>query len=188
MLVFTLCVALSQTPLPPGQAAPPAAQPVAFAQPPASAAQPGAQAPAAGAPDVIVEDADDEAYRIGKVIRCPLCQGMSIAESPSPIARGMMNTVRELLAQGKNQEEIIAYFERSYGEFVRLEPQTHGVNILVYILPPALLLAGIIGLLVASRRRAGSRPAPEEAAPTPVSLPSETSADAYLQAVRDEVQ
>jgi cytochrome c-type biogenesis protein CcmH len=79
---------------------------------------------------------------IGGLLRCPVCQGLSVADSPSSMARNMKAEVREKLAAGYDQEQILAYFERSYGEFVRLDPPMRGVNWLVWFGPIAVLVAG----------------------------------------------
>jgi len=145
----------------------------------------------AAAPTLVEEDIDDPAYRIGKLVRCPVCQGMSVAESPAPMARSMMARVRELVAEGKSEEEILAYFEQSYGEWARLQPKTSGSTLLVWVLPPLALLLGLA--LVVLYGRKGKAPAaaaakPQQDAQAPRDAPpSSRDADAYLQAVRDEV-
>ena len=94
---------------------------------------------------------------IGGLLRCPVCQGLSVADSPSSMARNMKAEVREKLAAGYDQEQILAYFERSYGEFVRLDPPMRGVNWLVWFGPLAVLVAG--GGVVAWAVRRSSRSA-----------------------------
>lgn len=59
------------------------------------------------------------------------------------MATKMKARVRELLAAGYDEEQVLAYFERSYGEFVRLEPARRGINWLVWIAPPLALLGGL---------------------------------------------
>ena len=79
---------------------------------------------------------------IGAVLRCPVCQGMPIADSPATMAVEMMDLVHEKVAAGQSEEEIINYFIGRYGEWVLLKPTTKGFNIFVWILPPlALFLA-----------------------------------------------
>jgi cytochrome c-type biogenesis protein CcmH len=75
------------------------------------------------------------------------------------MARNMKAEVRDKLAKGYDQEQILAYFERSYGEFVRLDPPMRGVNWLVWFGPLAVLLAGgavIAWVMRRSRRQAGA--------------------------------
>ena len=79
---------------------------------------------------------------IDSKLRCPVCQGVSIADSPSSMATKMREQVRELVAQGYSEEQVLSYFERSYGEFVRLEPPLRGLNVMLWILPGLVLLGG----------------------------------------------
>jgi cytochrome c-type biogenesis protein CcmH len=119
---------------------------------------------------------DARTQDVAALLRCPVCQGLSVADSPATMALNMKAQVREMLATGYNQDQILAYFERSYGEFVRLQPPMRGVNWLVWLGPIAALLAG--GTVVAWALR---RPPPDAArvdaepasrASTPSDLPS----------------
>ena len=82
------------------------------------------------------------AKEIDTKLRCPVCQGVSIADSPSGMATKMREQVRDLVTKGYSEEQIISYFERSYGEFVRLEPPLRGLNVMLWILPGVVLLGG----------------------------------------------
>ena len=93
--------------------------------------------------------------QVVNVVSCPVCQGLSVADSPATMARNMKAEVREKLAKGYDQEQILAYFERSYGEFVRLEPPMRGVNWLVWFGPVAGLLAGGAVIAWAMKRSRG---------------------------------
>jgi len=150
MALAALCLAA----LPPLAGPPPAPQQVAHA--------------------VSLSDAelDARANEIGALLRCPVCQGLSVADSPSMMARNMKAEVREKLAAGVGQEQIVADFERSYGEFVRLEPPLRGANWLVWFGPPAALLAGAAVIRMTMRRRAGR---PEVAAEASAEIPSRDS-------------
>jgi len=95
---------------------------------------------------------------VAALLRCPVCQGLSVADSPSSMARNMKAEVREKLVAGYDQEQILASFERSYGEFVRLDPPMRGVNWLVWLGPLAGLAAGgaaVAWALKRSSRNAG---------------------------------
>ena len=91
------------------------------------------------------------AHEVAAVLRCPVCQGLSVADSPTDLARNMKQQVRDLLAAGYDREQVLRYFESSYGEFVRLQPPLRGVNWLVWLAPAAGLLAG--GFIVARSLR-----------------------------------
>ena len=102
---------------------------------------------------------------VAAVLRCPVCQGLSVADSPTELARNMKRQARELLAAGYDREQVLAYFEASYGEFVRLQPPLRGVNWLVWVAPVLGLLAGgfiVMRALGRSRRAPAAAAAPVE--------------------------
>ena len=86
---------------------------------------------------------DDRAFEIGKELRCPVCQGMPIAESPSPMAQDMMKRVRVMLDEGKSRQEIQDYFVQRYGEWVILNPKAEGLSLLVWVLPMVFAIFGL---------------------------------------------
>jgi len=120
---------------------------------------------------------------LGKQLRCPMCQGLSIADSNSSAARAQMDKVRELVAAGKTDQQIRDYFTSRYGEWALLEPPASGMNLLVWLLPLALLVGG--GLAIARTMR---RPA--VVASVPASKPEDRppADDPYLEAVRAELR
>ena len=91
---------------------------------------------------------DAKTQEVASLLRCPVCQGMSVADSPSEMAVNMKHQVGALVARGYTREQILDYFERSYGQFVLLKPKFQGVNTLVWILP---ILAIAIGVVIVFR-------------------------------------
>lgn len=85
-------------------------------------------------------------------LRCPVCQGLSIQDSPTEMAEDMKLLIREQLAEGRSAEEVKTYFIGRYGEWVLLEPKAQGLNLAVYILPALGVIFGA-GLIVRSVRR-----------------------------------
>jgi cytochrome c-type biogenesis protein CcmH len=75
-------------------------------------------------------------------LRCPVCQGNSIQDSPSELAQEMRNLIRDQLRAGKTPDEVRAYFEDKYGEWILLAPRAEGFNLVVYLLPVVALLIG----------------------------------------------
>lgn len=114
---------------------------------------------------------------VSSLMRCPVCQGLSVADSPTPLAAAMKNEVRDMLAAGYSRQQVMEYFEQSYGEFIRLAPHARGFNLTVWLAPLALLLVGFALIL---HRRKGTAARPAEA---------DDSADltAYRERVRREV-
>jgi cytochrome c-type biogenesis protein CcmH len=85
-------------------------------------------------------------------LRCPVCQGLSIQDSPSELSQQMRSLVRDQLAAGKTPDEVKAYFISKYGEWILLEPEAKGFNTLVYALPLLLVLGGGALIVVVVRR------------------------------------
>ena len=93
-----------------------------------------------------------EATRIASELRCPVCQGLSIQDSPSPLAQQMKDVIRGQLVEGRSPAEVKQYFISKYGEWVLLEPEASGFNLLVYLLPWIGLVAGAGVIFLAVRR------------------------------------
>jgi cytochrome c-type biogenesis protein CcmH len=92
-------------------------------------------------------------------LRCPVCQGLSIQDSPSELAQSMRALVRDQLAAGKTPEQVKAYFVSKYGEWILLSPVPHGFNLLAYLFPVLVVLGG--GALIVLAVRRWTSPAPE---------------------------
>ena len=87
------------------------------------------------------------------IMRCPVCQGLSVNDSPSESARNMKRQIRAMVAAGYDDEQILSYFEAAYGEFIRMVPKAKGFNLLVWFIPGIGLLAGLGMVLMTVRRR-----------------------------------
>ena len=150
----------------------------ALAQPTADLRQDRIGSPAG--PPLAGEALERVTEEVSSLMRCPVCQGLSVADSPTPLALAMKNEVRDLLAAGYSREQVLAYFEQSYGEFIRLSPRAEGFNLTVWLAPAALLLVGFLLIL---RRRNAPQPRVEAAAPAP----ADVELDTYRERVRREV-
>lgn len=121
---------------------------------------------------------DQRTYEVASLLRCPVCQGMSVADSPSTVALDMKAQVRELLSRGYTREQILSYFERSYGQFVLLKPKFRGVNTLVWVLPILVLVAGAIVVITTAKKLEAKEPATGNQQPA-------TDSDPYIARVRE---
>ncbi|MBI3028648.1 MAG: cytochrome c-type biogenesis protein CcmH [Candidatus Rokubacteria bacterium] len=113
-------------------------------------------------------DLDEQVRLVAAQLRCPVCQNLSVADSPSEMAREMRGVIREQLQAGKTVEEIKAYFLSKYGDWILLSPRPRGLSLLVWIGPFAAAAAGIAVAVLAVRRwarraRARERPAGDPA-------------------------
>ncbi|MGE6763328.1 cytochrome c-type biogenesis protein [Corallococcus interemptor] len=150
----------------------------------------GQFAPQQAASEPLAPAQEARVQQLAKKLRCAVCQGLSVADSPSSMARAQLDKVRELVSDGKTDTEIVDYFVARYGEWVLLEPRAEGFNWFVWLGPVALVLGGLFVIL---KQR---QPLPEGAAaaqatqaPSPSTpAPSTDDADPYLQAVRRELE
>jgi cytochrome c-type biogenesis protein CcmH len=95
-------------------------------------------------------------------LRCPVCQGLSLQDSPSELAQSMRAVVRDQLAHGQTPDEVKAYFVSKYGEWILLAPEPSGFNLVAYAVPFFVVLGGGAVIFLAVRRWTSR----EEAAPS----------------------
>ncbi|MBL8919744.1 MAG: cytochrome c-type biogenesis protein CcmH [Myxococcaceae bacterium] len=117
--------------------------------------------------DPLEAEKEARVMRLGKQLRCAVCQGVSIADSPASMARAQLDKVRELVAEGKSDDEIYAYFVERYGEWVLLQPTGGGLNTVLWLGPVALLVIGLVVIVAQSRRKAAA--GATQQTPTPAS-------------------
>lgn len=128
---------------------------------------------------------EEKTFTAGLLLRCPVCQGSAIADSPSPTAINMKNEVRDLMALGFSQDQVLRYFEASYGQFVLMEPKAEGINWLVWLLPGVLLLAGLVFVGFSVKRLSAGKVKPADELPGRDSLPDDAELATYVKRVRE---
>lgn len=99
------------------------------------------------------------AARLESELRCPVCQGVSIADSPAQSAQEMRALVRDQLAAGASDGQVLAFFVARYGRWILLTPAPSGLELGLWVAPGAILVGGAL-LLVALRTRRTSVPPP----------------------------
>ena len=99
---------------------------------------------------------EEQTQLLAAELRCPVCQNLSVGDSPSEMANQMRELVREKLKNGESPEQIRAYFVSRYGEWILLAPKRQGFNWVAWLLPFGAILGGVgvIGFVV---RRSVSR-------------------------------
>ena len=109
-------------------------------------------------PDEIMSDAAKEARArdLSRELRCMVCQNQSIDDSEAPLARDLRLIVRERIAAGDSDAQVIDFLVARYGEFVLLKPRLNSHTWLLWFLTPLALGAGGIALWAHGRRRARS--------------------------------
>jgi cytochrome c-type biogenesis protein CcmH len=95
---------------------------------------------------------DPKVAEVARELRCPICQSLSVADSPTDLATQMRALIAEKLAAGESPDAIKAYFTTKYGDWVLLRPKREGFMWLVWLLPVAGLLAGGVAVVFFTRR------------------------------------
>lgn len=103
------------------------------------------------------------AQRVGDSLRCPVCRGLPITESPNDLSAQMLREVRDQVALGRSDDQIRAYFTTRFGDTVLLDPPRRGVTLLLWLLPLAALVFGAAALVRYLRSAARAPDAPDAA-------------------------
>ena len=114
------------------------------------------------------DPAEDRTRALGERIRCPVCQGESIADSPSDSARDMMDLVRTRIEEGRTDQQIIEELVASFSGSVLLDPPPRGSTIWLWVLP--IVAIGVGTGVVLSRfrpKRTTEATAPNRVSATP---------------------
>ena len=98
---------------------------------------------------------DERAHGIDAQLRCPTCQGLSIADSPATSATQMRALVREQLAAGASDDAVRGFFVARYGRWILLDPPVGGVDLVLWLAPAAIVAVG--ATLVVRRARVRGR-------------------------------
>jgi cytochrome c-type biogenesis protein CcmH len=106
-------------------------------------------------PDEIMPDPVKEARArdLSRELRCMVCQNQSIDDSDAPLARDLRLLVRERIAAGDSNSQVMDFLVARYGEFVLLKPRFNPHTLLLWLLPPLALAGGGAALWAFSRRR-----------------------------------
>jgi cytochrome c-type biogenesis protein CcmH len=105
--------------------------------------------------------ANKRAVSLGEELRCLVCQNQTIADSHAELAVDLRRQIREQIAQGKSDGQIVDFMVERYGDFVLYRPPLKATTFILWFGPPLLLLLGIIFLLRyinARRKRVEQQP------------------------------
>ena len=127
-------------------------------------------------PDEMLDDSalEARAQALDEQLRCVTCRSESIASSNSRWASDARVLVRDLVAEGRGEEEVLAYFRERYGDFVLMRPPAEGSNLILWAAAPAMLLGALAMAAIYLRRRGRVSEAP---APAPLSPEEEARLD-----------
>lgn len=126
---------------------------------------------------------DDQVNAIAKQMFCPVCENTPLDVCPTQACAQWRELIREKLAAGWSEQEVMDYFVEQYGARVLGAPPAQGFNWLVYLVPPIAILAGIFILLRAMR--SWRQPA---GAVEPISPKPPVDQDDYTRRLEEELR
>jgi cytochrome c-type biogenesis protein CcmH len=109
----------------------------------------------AAEPDEMLKDPAQEARAeaIGRQLRCPVCKTESIEESDADFTKDLRRVVREQVAAGKTDAQVLDFMHDRYGDFILLRPPFEPATWVLWLAPPTLLVLGGIFAFFMTRRR-----------------------------------
>lgn len=118
---------------------------------------------------------NDRTRAVAQQLRCLVCQGESVADSPSGFAQGIRALIHRRLAAGQTPDQIDAYLVSRYGDRILMAPPQQGIGSIAWLAPPLLVLGGLglLATLILDWRHRGR------------SVP--TAREEYLERVRAEL-
>lgn len=95
---------------------------------------------------------EDRTMSVAAELRCPVCQGLSVADSNSQTARDIRADIDQRITDGQNDTEIRQAYVDRYGEWILLRPQARGLGAVVWLAPFTAAAMGAVALVLAARR------------------------------------
>jgi cytochrome c-type biogenesis protein CcmH len=96
---------------------------------------------------------DTRVARLAAELRCLVCQNQTIAESNAELANDLKRLIREQLAAGKTDREVLDFMAARYGDFVLYRPPLKPSTALLWGAPALLVAAGGAALWFTLKRR-----------------------------------
>ena len=117
-----------------------------------------AQTPEPAFPEVAFDES--EAQNIDRMIMCPVCPAETIDQAQVEISKQMRAIVREMLAEGKDREDIFDFFVERYGKDILAAPPKSGVNLVAWLLPVFGVIAALVAVFFIIRSMTQREPSP----------------------------
>jgi len=125
---------------------------------------------------------DDEVNAIARKLYCPVCESTPLDVCPTQACKEWRDLIRTMLIEGKTEDEILQHFVDQYGARVLAEPPKEGFFWLIYLLPPAVILIGVVILF----RSLKEWTKPKAAAP--VQSAAQVQKDDYVSRLEEELK
>lgn len=94
---------------------------------------------------------DQRTLEVARQIQCPVCNGESVADSPSLKAAEMRAVIRQQLAAGRSEQQVLGYFSQAYGSDILESPSKQGFTSLIWLMPLLMIAAGTVAVIMLAR-------------------------------------
>ena len=132
----------------------------------------------------IEEITDNEVNAIAKQLYCPVCENIPLDVCPTQACAEWRELIRLKISEGWNADRIKEYFALQYGDRVLAAPPARGLNWLVYVIPPVIVLGGVYILYRAFKT--WKQPSPQAASTESTANPDEV--DEYTLRIEEELK
>jgi cytochrome c-type biogenesis protein CcmH len=130
---------------------------------------------------------DDDVNRVARELYCPICENTPLDVCETQACEDWRELIREKLAAGQSDQEIINYFAEIYGERARATPATRGISLVVWVLPViGVIVGGFYFVRLLQRWLARGTTANSETVPISTSGPQDEMAD-YVTRLEREI-
>ena len=130
---------------------------------------------------------EQRAHQVAATLKCPVCHDLSAADSPAPVAQQMRAKIASELRAGRTPDQVRADFVTAYGDWILLSPPQRGLNLLPWLAPGLLGLAGL-ALVAVSIRRWSQVPVVTAAAGPPLDEADRRLIEKAMAAVGNEIE
>ena len=137
-------------------------------------------------PALAQEPTFDEVNQVARKLNCPTCQSLNLADCRTQTCSQWRDQIKDMLASGMGEQEILDWYAAQYGDEVLQEPPRRGVSLYVWVLPGVALLGGVIWLGYSLKKWSAKR-----AIPIPVvcgAAPPADAPDDYLSRVEQDLK
>lgn len=134
------------------------------------------------------ETLDQRVRDVASQLKCPVCQGESVADSPAQISQQIRGIIRQQLQAGQSKQQIIQYFQARYGNQIVWSPPWQGFSLLAWLVPIFLMLGGSILLFLVLRSWRTQPSVETESAETELAAELATIDDAELAFYRKQLE
>lgn len=93
-----------------------------------------------------------QTYSLANQVRCPVCEGQSVAQSQAPPSLAIYSQIQQQLAAGDPSSQVLARIVSSYGPGILERPPARGVSLVVWVVPVIAVLGAVVGLVLAFGR------------------------------------